>query len=304
MTREPRSERTLGALALAVAGFLFGSTFLVVQDAVERASVFSFLSARFLLGAALLWAVGRRRPPVAGEVRHGILAGSSLLAGYVFQTEGLRYTTSATSAFLTYLLVVIVPLIQAVRTRRPPTRAVLLGVTLAVAGLLLFSGGPGGVGRGEVLTILGAVGFAAHIIILGGVTDRYDPFRFTTWQVLTVGVVCFVPGLFSDGGFGFDGGVWAAVVFTAAGPTAVAFWCMSWAQKVVPEAQAALILLLEPVSAGILGQLTGEDLGANGALGAALILAGVVVAELWGRRSTEQPQVLPTELPPPAEAPG
>lgn len=301
MRRPPGSDRTLGALALALAGFLFGSTFLVVQDAVEEVSVFSFLSARFLLGAAALWLVGRRRKAVPGELRHGVFAGIALLAGYVFQTEGLRHTTSATSAFLTYLLVVIVPLIQAVRTRRAPTRAVMVGVTLAVVGLLLFSGGPGGIGRGEALTILGAIGFAVHIIVLGDVTDRYDPFRFTMWQVMTVGVVCFVPGLLSSGGYSFDGEVWGAVVFCALGPTAVAFWCMSWAQKVVPEAQAALILLLEPVSAGVLGQATGEDMGTNGALGALLILAGVVVAELWGRRASEPPAPLPTELPPPAE---
>lgn len=300
----PAANRTVGVLALALAGLLFGSTFLVVQDAVERTSVSSFLAARFLLAAGLLWLVAHRRAPVAGEVRHGVSAGVSLLAGFALQTEGLRYTTSATSAFLTYLLVVIVPLIHAVRTRRPPTRAVMVGVVLSVIGLVLLSGGLSGIGRGEVLTLFGAVGFAVHIIILGDVTDRYDPFRFTMWQILTVGVACFVPGLLSDGGYRFDGGVWLAVVFCAIGATAVAFWCMSWAQKVVPEAQAALILLLEPVSAGVLGEATGEHLGSSGLIGAVLILAGVVVAELWGRRSTDPPTALPTEIPPPAEAPG
>lgn len=304
MTDGNDSSRTLGVLALALAGFLFGTTFIVVQDAVERASVFPFLAARFLLAAGVLWLVARRRPAVPGEVRHGVLAGLSLLTGFVLQTEGLRYTTSATSAFLTYMLVVIVPLIQAIRTRRPPTRAVVVGVVLSVVGLVLLSGGLSGIGRGEVLTVLGAVGFAVHIIVLGDTTDRYDPFRFTMWQVLTVGVACVVPGLFSAGGYDFDGEVWLAVVFCAVGATAIAFWCMSWAQKVVPEAQAALILLSEPVFAGLLGEISGEHLGTRGLLGAALILAGVVVAELWGRRSTDPHAPLPTELPPPAEAHG
>ncbi len=296
-----RADLGANRTALAVAGFLFGSTFLVVKEAVERASVFSFLSARFIVGAAVLWLVARTRPAVPGEVRHGVIAGSALLAGFLFQTEGLRHTTSATSAFLTYLLVVIVPLIQAVRTRRPPTGAVALGVALAVVGLVLLSGGVDGIGKGEVLTVFGAVGFAVHIIILGEVTDRYDPFRFTMWQVLTVGVACFVPGLLSDGGFGFDGGVWLAAVFCGVGATAIAFWCMSWAQKVVPEAQAALILLLEPVFAGILGEASGENLGVDGLVGAVLILAGVIVAELWGRRSTDPHLPLPTELAPPVD---
>lgn len=301
----PGASRTAGVLALALAGFLFGSTFIVVQDAVERAAVFPFLSARFLLAAAVLWPVARRRTASAGELRHGILAGSSLLAGYVLQTEGLRHTTSATSAFITYLLVVLVPLLHAVRTRRSPTRAVLVGVALSVVGLTALSGGVSGFGRGEVLTLLCAVAFAVHILIVGEVTHRHDPFRFTLWQVLTVGVACFVPGLLSDGGYRFDGDVWLAVAFTAVGATAVGFWCMSWAQRVVPQSQAALILLLEPVSAGVLGELAGEHLGRRGAIGAVLILLGVVVAEVWGRRSTDPVGPLPTELsPPPDPLPG
>ena len=58
---------------------------------------------------------------------------------------------------------------------------------------------------------------------------------------------------------------------------------MTWAQRVVPESQAAIILLLEPVSAAVLGALAGEALGLGGAVGAVLILASVVVAELGGR---------------------
>ncbi|HMS90440.1 MAG TPA: EamA family transporter [Acidimicrobiales bacterium] len=135
------ASRGAGAAALALAGVLFGSTFLVVQDAVERASVTAFLAARFLLAAAVLWPIARRRPSSVDEVRHGVLAGLSLLAGYLLQTEGLRHTTSATSAFITYLLVVLVPLLHSVRTRRPPTGAVVVGVVLSVAGLLLLSGG-------------------------------------------------------------------------------------------------------------------------------------------------------------------
>ena len=91
------ASRGAGAAALALAGVLFGSTFLVVQDAVERASVTAFLAARFLLAAAVLWPIARRRPSSVDEVRHGVLAGLSLLAGYLLQTEGLRHTTSATT---------------------------------------------------------------------------------------------------------------------------------------------------------------------------------------------------------------
>ncbi|WP_426570994.1 DMT family transporter [Aquihabitans sp. McL0605] len=276
-------SRARGAAALALAGFLFGSTFLVVQDAIERAAVFPFLAARFLIGGAVLWPLARRRPSTPDELRHGVLAGLTLLAGFLFQTAGLRSTTSATSAFITYLLVVIVPLIGVARTRTAPATNVVIGVVLAVAGLFLLSGGIDGIGRGELLTVGGAFFFALHIVVLGEVSGHHDPIRLTMWQAVTVGACCFGPGQFAPGGYSFDAGVWAAAAFCGVGATAAAFWCMSWAQRVVPESQAAIILLLEPVSAGVLGALVGEHLGLSGVVGAALILVAVLVAELGGR---------------------
>ena len=286
-------SRARGAAALALAGLLFGSTFIVVQDAIDRASVLPFLAVRFLFGAAVLWPLARRRPGSPGEVRHGVIAGATLLGGFLFQTAGLRDTTSATSAFITYLLVVMVPLIGVVRFRTVPTWNVVVGVVLAVIGLYLLSGGIDGIGRGELLTMVGAFFFALHIVVLGEVAQHHDPIRLTLWQALTVGLVCLVPGAFAPGGYSFDAGVWVAAAFCGVGATAIAFWCMSWAQRVVPESQAAIILLLEPVSAGVLGALAGQALGLGGLVGAAAILAAVLIAELGGR---SHPAALGAEL--------
>lgn len=276
---------------------LFGSTFLVVQDAIERVAVTPFLAARFAIGAAVLWPLALRRSATEGEVLHGVLAGSCLVAGFVLQTSGLRYTTSATSAFITYLLVVAVPVIGVVRTRRRPATPVLVGVSLAVAGLVLLSGGASGFGKGEALTVAAALAFALHIVVLGEVAGRHDPIRLTFWQVSTVAVACVVPGLLADGGYGFDRGVWAAAAFCGVGATATAFWCMTYGQRVVPESQAAVILLLEPVTAGILGELSGEHLGPRGLAGAVVILVAVLVSG----RSEPDHAVVGTELaaPPP-----
>lgn len=287
-------SRAAGAAALALAGFMFGSTFLVVQGAVERAAVIPFLAVRFIIGGAVLWPLARRKAPTPGVARDGFLAGLSLLVGYLFQTYGLKYTSSSTSAFITYLLVVMVPLMMVVRFRRLPGRNVVLGVALAVSGLYLLSGGIDGLGTGELLTVGAAFCFALHIVILGEVSGRHDPIRLTMWQAFTVGGACLLPGIFAPGGYSFDAGVWGAAVFTGVGATALAFWCMAWAQQVVPESQAAIILLLEPVSAGVLGAVVGEELGWGGLAGAVLILAAVVVAELGGR--DQRPDAIGAEM--------
>jgi drug/metabolite transporter (DMT)-like permease len=278
--------------ALVVAAFFFGTTFIVVQDAVERIDPLPFLAVRFLIGATVLGFVAHRRAAVArprrnagraatpGELRDGVLAGLLLLAGYVFQTVGLQYTTAATSAFITYMLVVFVPLISFATTRRAPHPLTLVGVGLAVAGLVLLTGGADtGFGRGEVLTLGCAMAFAAHLVFLGGVATRHDPVRLTTVQLATVGLVCLVPALVR-GGFDFDGGALAAAAFTGVFATAVAFLAMVWAQRVVSPSRAAIILLLEPVFAALLSALVDEPLTAATIAGGALILIAVLLAEV------------------------
>jgi drug/metabolite transporter (DMT)-like permease len=201
----------------------------------------------------------------------------------VFQTVGLQYTTSSTSAFLTYMLVVFVPLLTLVVFRQRPHPATLAGVALAVAGLVLLTGGGGtGLGRGELLTLGCAFAFAAHIVILGATAERHDPVRFTLVQMATVGGSCLVASLVGDPGslpvLGW--GATGAAVFTGLFATALAFLAMVWAQRAVSPSRAALILLLEPVFAAALGAATGDPMTVGTVTGGLLILVAVMVSEV------------------------
>lgn len=294
---DARAASGRGALALAGSGVLFASTFLVVQRAIEDAEPLPFLGARFLIAAAVLFPFARRRPSSPDEWRLGIAVGAALSVSYLLQTTGLRHTETSTSAFITYLLVVIVPLIVAVLDRRRPEARVVVGVIVATAGLWLLSGGTGGgFGLGEALTLLCAVGFAAHVVAVGRIAGRLDPVRFTFVQLLTVGVVCGVPGLFV-GGYAFGPVAWAGAAFTGVFATAVAFFGMVVGQRTVPAARAALILLIEPVVAGLLGVATGEELGWTGLVGALTILVAIGIVEvlpLLRGEVVDDPAVEPT----------
>ncbi len=276
VTHPPRWQADM---ALVVAAFSFGTTFLVVQDAVERADPLPFLAVRFLIGAAVLAVVASRRPRTDRELRHGAIAGVALLIGYVAQTVGLQYTSAATSAFITYMLVVFVPVLSYAITRERPHPLVIVGIALAVVGLGLLTGGADvGFGRGEVLTLGCAVAFGVHLVFLGEVAGRHDPIRLTTVQLVTVGAACLVPAALQ--GLALDAAALGAAAFTGVFATAVAFLAMVWAQRIVSPSRAALILLLEPVFAALLSAVTGESITATSALGGALILLAVVVAEI------------------------
>lgn len=268
--------------AVLAAAVLFGTTFVVVRDAVADADVVPFLAVRFLVGAAVLApfaARGRGRGGDAGVVRAGAVCGLVLLAGYLFQTVGLQYTTAPVSAFVTYLLVVIVPLISALVLRRLPGAATVAGVAVAAVGLVLLTGEGAGIGRGELLTLGCAVAFAVHIVLLAELSPRHDTVRLTAVQLAVVGGLCLVPGA-ALGGYAFPLRAWLAAAFTGAAVSALAFFLQVWGQRRVGPTRTSLLLMLEPVAAAGLGHVTGERLGARGAAGGVLILAGIVVAEL------------------------
>lgn len=275
-------------LAVAAAGVLFGTTFVVVEDAVRHAEPVPFLAVRFLVGAAALAPFARRAPRQPGRRRAAALCGLALLVGYVLQTVGLQYTTPSVSAFVTYLLVVIVPVLAAVVLRRPPSAPVAAGVVLATIGLFLLSGDAADIGlrRGEVLTLGCALAFAVHILLLSELSPRFDTTPLTAWQLAFVGAACLVPGAFL-GGYGFPLRVWLAAVYTGVTVSALAFALQVWGQRVVGPTRTSLLLMLEPVSAAALGYATGDGLGAVAAAGAVLILAGVVVAEIPAKQVLE-----------------
>ena len=279
-THESPGGAALPHWALVGAAFLFGTTFVVVKDAVARVEPVPFLAVRFLIGAAVVWPfAARRRTAEPGLIRAGVVCGAVLCAGYVFQTVGLEYTSSSVSAFITYLLVLIVPLLSALVLRRLPSPSTIVGIVLAACGLYLLNGAHPSLGKGELLTLGCAFSFAVHIILLAEFAPRYDSVRLNAVQLTAVGAICLVPGFFT-GGYDFPASVWLAAIYTGVAASAVAFGLMVWAQRTVSPSRTALLLMLEPVFAAIAGAIAGDHLGLLGATGAALILVGILVAEL------------------------
>ncbi len=308
----PERPAWVAHAAVVAAAVIFGSTFVVVKDAIKHVRPVPFLTVRFLIGAGVLVVADRirlllgRDSGLRGSGRQGsglqgsglrdsglqgtgfrawglggtgLVAGLFLLGGYVFQTMGLQYTTTSVSAFVTYMLVVLVPLISAVVFRHLPEPATIAGVVLATAGLFLLTGKGLALGEGELLTLGCAFCFAIHILVLSDAAPRFDTWRLNAVQLAVVGGACLVPG-FWLGGYRFSAGAWLAAAYTGVMASAVALGLQLWGQRRVGPTRTSLLLMIEPVSAAIVGVLIGEHLGWTGVAGAALILAGIAAAEL------------------------
>jgi drug/metabolite transporter (DMT)-like permease len=270
------SRRTVAHLALAGAALLFGTTFVVIKEAVEILPPMSFVGWRFLLGAAVLFTIARPRGTLIW--RHGAIAGVSLLAGYAFQTWGLSLTSASNSGLITGLYVVFTPLIAAASFRRRPHALALGGGVLAFAGLAFLTVEHGlTLRRGDLLTVACAVAFAVHIVILSRLAPLHPIVAFTAVQLLVVSVGAMalaviegftVPGLASL----------PALLATGLVVSAGAFLIQVWAQTVIGPSRTAVVLALEPAfAAATAAVVLGERLDLRGWIGAGLILLGIYV---------------------------
>lgn len=284
------NRRIQADLLLVAATFVWGATFVVVKGALRDASPLVFVAIRFALAGALLvlaFARGRvsrftRKALVAGAV-----LGLFLFSGFFFQTWGLLYTTASKSAFITGFSVILVPLIVALGgTRLRGTN--VLGAVAGLAGIyiLVAPSRLRGINRGDVLTLFAAVAFAVHIVLVGHYTRRISFRELVPVQIVTVALLAAL-GLPADPGLRLHWtlGLAGAFIVTAVFATAFTFSVQNWAQQYTPAAHTALIFALEPVFAALTSRVvTGERLGARALAGSALILAGMVVSELWGSR--------------------
>ena len=205
-----------------------------------------------------------------------------LLLGYLALTVGLERTSSTTAAFLSYLLVVIVPVLSAFVLRTLPSRAVAVGIVLSVAGLERLTGGGGSdFGSGEALCLLAAFLFAIHVLVLGHVvtTTDVDSTRLASFQLLGVGLLATPIALAADGvPQSID---WWTGALVAAVLGVAALLLQTVGQREVGPSRTALILMVDPVVAAVGGYaLLDERIGWRGVFGAALILAGIAIAEV------------------------
>jgi drug/metabolite transporter (DMT)-like permease len=275
-------------IALAFITLIWGSTFVVVKEALADSSTLLFLALRFSLATVSLAIVFRPLPSKFTGLRPlltgGGLAGVCLFAGYVFQTVGLRYTTPSKSAFITGLSIVLVPAFAALVQRRAPHPSEALGVVTATAGMAMMtlSAESAQIEKGDLLTLLCAGAFAAHILVVGHYAPRLGFQPLTLVQIATAAVMSLASFWWVETpSIKWSPGVIAAVLVTGLLATALAFGIQAWAQQYTTPTRTALIFALEPVFAwGTSFAVAGELLSPRATAGAALILSGILLVEL------------------------
>lgn len=279
-----RLRRFVADAALLAVATSWGATFPLAKRLLVELPPFFYLALRFAIAAALLFGVAGRQLPKLGKqgLQDGVVLGTLLTAGYGFQTVGLRTASATVAAFLTGLSVVMVPILGAVRGRRPRTLA-WVGVACALVGLALLTlrAGPNArFGIGELLLLCCALAFAIHIYYQSQVAARSPAMPLGLVQITTVALCTLLFSLGEHRPWGLTTYATGALVFMAVVCTAVAFTVQAWAQRFTPATHVGLLFAFEPVAAAMFAWAwLGERLSAGQWVGAAFILAGIVLAE-------------------------
>lgn len=285
------SKESLSDLMLLGVSMIWGGTFPLIKVSLQDISPYVFLSLRFLIATLILAVVFRKELASTSieALQAGFLIGVFIFIGYLTQTVGLKYTTASKSGFITGLYVVFTPILAYPILRTALPRKRILAVLLASTGLFLLSEiDPISLrmNYGDFLTVLSAVAYAFSVVLIGKYAKIFSVPVLATTQILTTWVLSTLSWAILEPLFLPKSRIaWIAIVITAIFATALAFLAQNYAQKHTTATKAAIIFTAEPIFALIFSSATlGETLTHRGILGAMLIIVGMLLSELTGKK--------------------
>ncbi len=291
------NRNTQSNILLLTTAMIWGFSFVAQRKGMESLQPFTFNSIRFGLGAisllpAILFFRSRQpatnRYPVFSKLEFfgGFCLGGALFFGASLQQIGIVSTTAGKAGFITGLYVIIVPLLGLLWKQQTGWN-IWFAAFLAAIGMFLLSATESfTISSGDLLVLCGALFWAIHVQLISWFSVRYDVLLLSLYQsffcslfsllvairwetialknIIAASLPLFVTGVLSVG---------------------VGYTLQVIAQKNAPPAHAAIILSLESVFAVLGGWLfLNEILSLRGFAGCALMLAGMIISQLFTRK--------------------
>lgn len=275
---------------LLITAAIWGLGFVAQVLGMNYLEPFAFIGIRFLLGAASLLPLvvffhHRKWLPVSPAhtvVKGSLLLGVILFAAGSLQQVGIVYSNASNAGFITGLYMVIVPIIGLALKYRTGLNT-WLGCVLAVVGLFLLSvKADFTMGYGDTLLLVGAVGWALHILAIDHYAPRAAPLLLSLGQFIVCGCLAMVVSVFIET-TSWEQVRAATYVLIYAGviTVGVAYTLQVIAQERADPTHAAIILSLEAVFGALGGYMfLQEQLSGRELIGCVLMLMGMLVSQV------------------------
>lgn len=285
-------------LLMLFTAMIWGSVFIAQRVGMNDIGPFLYTGLRFGLGSLVLLPIimilekrvvhTRPEPFNRDLLWGGLVMGIALTLAINLQQVGLLFTSVTNAGFITGLYVIIVPILGWLLGHRIGP-GIWLGASLAVMGMFLLSVGENfQVVSGDWLQLAGACIWGIHVLLVSHFAQRHDPLQLALVQFVVCSLVSLSLALL------LEPVQWPAIV--RAGPAllyggaigvAMGFTLQVVTQQTAIPSHAAIIFSLEAVFAALFGAwLLAEAFSLKAYIGCALMLAGMLLAQLWPRTST------------------
>ena len=297
-----KKNSILSILILFLTAIIWGFAFPFQRIASDYLSAFWFNGIRFLFGAlslipvVLLFERGRlTRREWKKLLLASVICGFILFAASALQQTGINMTgSSAKSAFITGLYMVFVPFCGIFLKKRIRGEA-WLGAAAAVIGLyfVCFSNGAEGAQLGDLVVLIGACFWTAHILCIDRFASECPTLKFSLLQFVFCGIFNLITAPFFDGALVLSPEIYThallPILYCGICSVGIAYTCQVIGQRGTEPALASIILCTESIFAAIgepLIDKSATPLSFVGYIGCGLIFVGILLSQskLFGRK--------------------
>jgi len=218
------------------------------------------------------------------ELIGGAILGVIITVATAFQQYGIGGGTDAgKAAFITALYVVVVPLISTFFGKRPHIEAII-SIPIAIVGFFLLCIHPDvAFELSDLLVLVCALIFAAHIIVVDRFSSRCDGVRMSCIQFLVAFILNGILSLIFDPPVSIAeiGSVILPLLFLGILSSGVAYTLQILGQKEIDPTVSSLILSLESMF-GVIGGIIimGESMSPREYIGCGVVFLAIVLAQL------------------------
>ncbi|MCC5911260.1 MAG: DMT family transporter [Clostridiaceae bacterium] len=286
MTELSNKKKYIADISLLFVAAVWGSGFVAVKDALNTVTPMFLMALRFALASMILYVFLHRKIGniVKDDFKKGSIVGIILFLAFAAQTYGLQFTTASKQGFLTATYVVIVPLLYWLLYKKPPKLKAFIGsfITIIGIGFISLEGSTLVLNIGDLLTLVCAVFFAAHIISIEYYAKDMNVYKLAFVQIFIAAILFIAIAFITEPlPANLSTRAWVAIVYLAIFSTFACFTIQTIAQKYTSSTHASIILSLESLFAAIFGVLIlHEKMSPMILLGCGLIFIAILIVEI------------------------
>ncbi len=284
-------------ILLLLTAAIWGLAFVAQKVGAEHVGAFTYNGIRFALGSIslipLILFLNRKKgeneetknndkDSLKLTVKAGIIAGCALFIATSLQQMGVMGTTAGKAGFITGLYMVIVPILG-LFLKQKVNKSTWIGIVIAIIGLYLLSINEDfSISNGDLLVLIGSVGWAIHILLIDNFTKKIDPLKLSSVQFATCSILSLVMAIiFEDINMVGISGAMVSILYGGLLSVGVAYTLQVVAQKNAKPSHAAILLSMESVFGALGGAMfLGERIGARGLVGCILIFIAIIISQL------------------------